>query len=333
MPNPSAAESPAVQTSTDIAAPDPHHPAKASEVSFSVSSVKPHDGDPPTTKSTEQQPSVLSTSQRLQNTAHDSLEVNPSAAKSLAAQANTDITAPAPHHPTKASEVSLSVSPVEPCDGDPPATESTEQQPSALSTSQRLQNTAYNSLKANPFVAESLMAQTSTDITALDPHHPAKASEVSLSVSPVEPCDGDPPATESTEQQPSALSTSQRLWKAAYDSLEGNQDTVKLVKEYLKIVNTEISSGADMTAELEDATKRQAAMERLVKEGRAKVMKVSKISKGVADFAQAILSVKPVIDLALQNIPQAAPAALPWAGVCIGLQVSNPLEFIGFCLG
>lgn len=53
-------------------------------------------------------------------------------------------------------------------------------------------------------------------------------------------------------------------------------------------------------------------MKELVEEGQAKVSKTSKITKGLGDFAEAILSVKPMIDLTIQSIPQAASAALPW---------------------
>jgi hypothetical protein len=79
---------------------------------------------------------------------------------------------------------------------------------------------------------------------------------------------------------------------------------------------------AKILDELKNPTERQKLMKKLVEEGQAKVEKPSKITKGVGDFADAILSAKPVVDIVLQ-IPQAAPAALPWAGVCIGLRVSN----------
>lgn len=63
-------------------------------------------------------------------------------------------------------------------------------------------------------------------------------------------------------------------------------------------------------------------MKKLVEEGRAKVSIPSKFTKGVGDVAQFILLAKASIDTAIQNIPQ---ATLPWAGVCIGLQVSGLL--------
>jgi hypothetical protein len=60
-------------------------------------------------------------------------------------------------------------------------------------------------------------------------------------------------------------------------------------------------------------------MRKLVEQGRAKVAKAYKITKVAGDMAKFVLDAKAMIDLAIQNIPQ---AALPWAGVCIGLQVS-----------
>jgi hypothetical protein len=125
------------------------------------------------------------------------------------------------------------------------------------------------------------------------------------------------------------ISTSQRLWNDAYDSLENDGDTAKLVKAYMKTLKTvleaenaldPLDSGADdVSTELKDPTKRQLHMKKLLEDGRAKVFKASNITKGVGDVAQFILSAKGLVDLAVQNIPQ---AALPWAGVCIGLQVS-----------
>ncbi|KAB5528994.1 hypothetical protein GE09DRAFT_405345 [Coniochaeta sp. 2T2.1] len=152
---------------------------------------------------------------------------------------------------------------------------------------------------------------------------------------PVEtsPKPGEPPATESTNRQPPGLSTSQRLWNAAYDNLKKGDDTSGLVTAYVKTLTKaleaerEIPSDADVTAELEDPTKRQMFMRERVEKGRAKVDKASNISKRVGDFVDAVLVVKPMVDLVIQNIPHAAPAALPWAGVCVGLQIlSNPAK-------
>ena len=201
------------------------------------------------------------------------------------------------------------------------------------------------------------MTPSSADVGAKEPHQPvtestvqdiSKASssnaaqeQVPPSVLPVTDAQAalagaDPGAkepqqlTESAVQQTPALSTSQRLWNDAYDSLENDNDTAELVKSYMKtlttvlkaekVPDTSASGASDVSAALKDPAKRQTHMKKLVEEGQAKVSTASKITKGVGDVAQFILSAKGMIDLAIQNIPQ---AALPWAGVCIGLQVSN----------
>jgi hypothetical protein len=141
---------------------------------------------------------------------------------------------------------------------------------------------------------------------------------------PVEPPAIQPSAPESEGQQPPALSVSQTLWNAAYDSLEEDADTAELVKSYGKtlMIASGIDSSTDLSAELEDPIQRQMQMRELVEKGQARISTPSKITKGVGDVAQFILSAKPIIDAAIHNIPQ---AALPWAGVCVGLQVSRPI--------
>lgn len=135
---------------------------------------------------------------------------------------------------------------------------------------------------------------------------------------------GSKPANDHGPKEPTFIS--QRLWDAAYDSLE---DEGELVGSYVKTLETVLrfeaskDSASDVTvaAELKDPSRRQIYMQKLVKEGQAKVAKTSKITRGVGDFVETMLKVKPMVDLAIQGIPQATPAALPWAGVCIGLQV------------
>lgn len=142
-----------------------------------------------------------------------------------------------------------------------------------------------------------------------------------------------PSATVSAAQQTPTLPISQRLWNDAYDSLENDKGTTELVKAYIKTLTTVLTpedaanpSGPETcTASVKprDPIKRQIDMKKLVEAGQAKVTMASKITEGIGDVAQFILSAKGMIDLAIQNIPQ---AALPWAGVCIGLQVSYNLS-------
>lgn len=136
------------------------------------------------------------------------------------------------------------------------------------------------------------------------------------------------PITTSTEPQAIEISTSQRLWNAAYDSLKRDNNTAELAKSYIKTL-TEVLNKAgsntpateeDTLASLDDPTKRQEYMKKFVDEGQKKVATSSKIVGTVGDITQFIISAKGMIDAAIQNIPQ---AALPWAGVCIGLQVGS----------
>ncbi|KAK4120591.1 hypothetical protein N657DRAFT_683414 [Parathielavia appendiculata] len=105
---------------------------------------------------------------------------------------------------------------------------------------------------------------------------------------------------------------------AAYDSLEDDADTAELVKSYVKtlMIASDIDSSTDLSAELKDPIQRQVHMRELVEKGQAKIFTPSKITKGVGDVAQFILSAKPILDAAIQNIPQ---AALPWAGRLAGI--------------
>jgi N-terminal domain of NWD NACHT-NTPase len=136
-------------------------------------------------------------------------------------------------------------------------------------------------------------------------------------------------------QQNKALSTSQRLWNDAYDRLEKDDDTAKLVRSYVEVLENVLKTKKasdssatgtdDVSVELKEPAKREKHMRDLVVEGQAKVSKASKIKKGVGDVSEFILLAKDMIGTAIQNIPQ---AALPWAGVCVGLQVrTNPLSF------
>jgi hypothetical protein len=164
------------------------------------------------------------------------------------------------------------------------------------------------------------VTRASTDGGASDAQEPATASPPEKSSKPAD--DHGP--------KKSTFSISQRLWNAAYDSLEDEEE--ELVGLYAKTLETVLrfeasgdpgSNVANVAAELKDPSRRQIYMQKLVNEGQAKVAKASKITKSVGDFVETILKVRPMVDLAIQSIPQAAPAALPWAGVCFCLQVSS----------
>lgn len=137
-------------------------------------------------------------------------------------------------------------------------------------------------------------------------------------------------AAEPTEQQHTSLSKSQDLWIAAFEDLAQRKDTARLVRAYIKTLTTVLTtrlSDAEVLASLDDRAKLQSLMRELVEDGQAKLSKRSNTANAVSAVTQFVVSVKGIVDAAVQRIPQ---AALPWAGVSIGLQVSNILVSLEF---
>ena len=193
-------------------------------------------------------------------------------------------------------------------------------------------NVAEPHVPPNQPVTDARVTPSSADAGAKEPHQPvtastvqdiSKASSGNAAQEQVPPsvllatntqaglAGADPGAKES--QQLPALSTSQRLWNDAYDSLENDNDTAKLVKSYMKTLTAVLqaekasdasaSGDSNVSAELKDPIKRQIHMKKLLEDGRAKVFTASNITKGVGDVAQFILSAKGLVDSAVQNIP------------------------------
>lgn len=138
-------------------------------------------------------------------------------------------------------------------------------------------------------------------------------------------------AAEPTEQQQhTSLSKSQDLWIAAFEDLAQRQDTARLVRAYIKTLTTVLTtrlSDDEVLACLDDRAKLQGLMKELVEDGQAKLSKRSNTANAVSAVTQFVVSVKGIVDAAVQRIPQ---AALPWAGASIGLQVSNILVSLEF---
>ncbi|EAU29406.1 predicted protein [Aspergillus terreus NIH2624] len=159
---------------------------------------------------------------------------------------------------------------------------------------------------------------------------------------------------------PSEEVLSQELWDDAFESLANNEDTSEFVEAYLHtlldilehdserhtyaakasgtsaetnaidVLDHSASGGAGEARILTNhnyRAKRQLYMKELVLTGQAKVAKASEVSKAVGAISEAILFFKPIVDSVINNVPHAAPAALPWAGVCFILQIlSNPAK-------
>ncbi|KAJ6439158.1 lipoxygenase [Purpureocillium lavendulum] len=140
-----------------------------------------------------------------------------------------------------------------------------------------------------------------------------------------------PPQTGSGEQQACATCTSQRVWNSAYDSLKSDGNTATLVELYVrtlnKVLGTENDTDNGVAAELDDPDTRQHVMKKFVKAGQAKIATSSRLTKGVGNVVEFIHKIKPIVDTAIGNLPQ---AALPWVGACVGLQVWEVFASIGF---
>lgn len=140
-----------------------------------------------------------------------------------------------------------------------------------------------------------------------------------------------PPKKELAPKAPETpgLAMSQRVWNRAYDELAEDVETAPLVQAYVKLLPRATNLDDDSTepddehtnkfqAQMKSPGERQAVMKSTVEAGQAKIAKSSKITNGVGNVADFILRFKDVVNTAVKGNPQ---AALPWAGVCIGLQV------------
>ncbi|KAI0444617.1 WD40-repeat-containing domain protein [Xylaria telfairii] len=167
-------------------------------------------------------------------------------------------------------------------------------------------------------------SQPSTELRPVDQSQPIAASPVPCPAVPPEPPDG------SVEPSNPPLSVSEELWNAAYDQISAVEG--QLVGSYVKILK-EVLGGesgettTDFLNDRKDQTERYKYMRELVKRGRERVETAPKITSKVGSIADFILSSKGIVDLTIQAVPHAAPAALPWAGVCLALDIlRNPSQ-------
>ncbi|RWA05589.1 hypothetical protein EKO27_g9520 [Xylaria grammica] len=147
-------------------------------------------------------------------------------------------------------------------------------------------------------VADLQIIQPSTESPPADQPDSIAALQVPCLVIPVEPLHGPAPTGPIEPSEPTSLS--QELWNAAYSALEVEE--AELVEAYVKTLHevlggeTGEADATDTLKEMEDPKRRQEYMSELG-----------------------------IVDLTLKAVPQTAPAALPWAGVCLGLEIlRNP---------
>ncbi|KAG6039890.1 hypothetical protein E4U41_001848 [Claviceps citrina] len=174
-------------------------------------------------------------------------------------------------------------------------------------------------------------AVVQTEIRAL-PRQIAAAVVAQQAAEPA-PAGGPARRRESSDDEERGLSKSQQLWNDAYDGLQDAAATAGIVRSYAETLTLAIA-GDDgqksdtersiLATDLQDPIKRQAHMRDLVIKGREKFANDSKMAQAVGDVACFILQARGVIDVAINNVPQ---AALPWAGVCVALQMlTNPAK-------
>jgi nucleoside phosphorylase len=121
----------------------------------------------------------------------------------------------------------------------------------------------------SPSAAAAKAAQPRTDTRVPDDHQPPAASQALPPALPAESAP-KPPSTESTEQLTPVLSVSERLWNAAYDSLETDN------------ADRGVAPDTNIPAELHNPTNRQTHVRRLVEEGQARIPRAPKITMRLA---------------------------------------------------
>lgn len=117
----------------------------------------------------------------------------------------------------------------------------------------------------------------------------------------------------STVLQPTP--TREQMWAQAYIDLEKSEP--KLAEAFRKIVRAQLKqSGLIELGEKDHPTPDQ--MQKLVHEGLDRLSTESAIKQGIGTALDAIKPVRDIMDQVVTFAPQ---ASVPWAGVCLGLEV------------
>lgn len=128
-------------------------------------------------------------------------------------------------------------------------------------------------------------------------------------------------------------SISRKVWNQAFDEIARDDGTKKLAETYAKVIkksrnkdaNEPASDDEDIDGMMNDPDERDRIMREALEAGQQRVYKSTAISNAAGDVANFVLKFKDVIDFAIGNIPQ---AALPWAGVSIGLSVGETVALL-----
>ena len=165
------------------------------------------------------------------------------------------------------------------------------------------------------------------NVSSAPPELPPVGNVLNHSTTEVQPSK-EPPASEKPQKRGPV--TSEEVWNCAYNELAGDEATASLVEAYVKVLPKAINPNKDSNEpdnkeadklhdDMNNPIQRQKMMQSAINAGQAKIAKPSKATQAVGSVSSFVLKFKGVIDMAVQSNPQ---AALPWAGVCVGLQVS-----------
>jgi len=125
-----------------------------------------------------------------------------------------------------------------------------------------------------------------------------------------------------------AASLPEQLWDRAYDGLKVKEKA--LVQAYEKILSCALRGHGVVSPEDESEQNdieqknvhaRRNQMYQLICAGLDKIARQARAKENLDEGMKLVLTLKDMISTGLQVAPQ---AALPWAGVCVALQVSQP---------
>lgn len=145
----------------------------------------------------------------------------------------------------------------------------------------------------------------------------------------------DPEPSNTAVDQPeiaeASITPPERIWNEAYDGLKAEEP--KLVQAYEKILSLKLTGdptvSMDQVSEKnviqeENVSIRRAQMYQLIDNGVNKTMQEANIKGNIGIAMQVVNATKKLIGDTIKDIPQ---AALPWAIVCVSLEVS-PLAIV-----
>ncbi|UKZ68353.1 uncharacterized protein TrAtP1_009392 [Trichoderma atroviride] len=128
-----------------------------------------------------------------------------------------------------------------------------------------------------------------------------------------------------------SITPPERIWNEAYDSLKAEEP--KLVQAYEKILSSKLNGDSavsmDQVSEKnviqeENVAIRRAQMYQLIDKGLNKTRHEANIKGNISTAMQVVNATKKMIGDTIKDVPQ---AALPWAIVCVSLEIlGNPIS-------